>query len=95
LYATEVGGIGRFHPDDFPKTPISRQFVFSSAEKVHEAALRGNGLIDMESRHDLDEAINIGRGGIWLALSEDQYSGLVTSKLQILEKTGEWALNKR
>ena len=35
----------RFHRDDLAKTPISRQFVFSSAEKIYEIARRGNGLV--------------------------------------------------
>ena len=70
----------RFHQDNLAKTPISRQFVFSSAERIYEAARRGNGLIDIESRHGLDEAINTGRGGTWLHLSEDQYSALVMPK---------------
>ena len=71
----------RFHLDDLRKTPISRQFVFQSAEKIYEAARRGNGLISVESRHDLDEAITIGRGGIWLRLTEDQCSALVAPGL--------------
>lgn len=70
----------RFHQDDLAKTPISRQFVFSSAEKIHEAARRGNGLTDVEPRHALDEAVTIGRGGAWLHLTEDQYSALVMPK---------------
>jgi len=70
----------RFHRDDLHKTPLSRQFVFQSAEKIHEAARRGNGLISVESRDDLDEAITLGRGGTWLRLSEDQYSALLAPR---------------
>ena len=70
----------RFHLSDLRKTPISRQFVFQSAEKIHEAARRGYGLISVESRDDLDEAITKGRGGIWLRLSEDQCSALAAPK---------------
>jgi hypothetical protein len=66
----------RFHRDDLRKTPISRQLVFQSAEKIYEAARRGNGLISVESRQNLDEAITTGRGGIWLRLTENQYSAL-------------------
>ena len=67
----------RFHRDDLAKTPITRKFVFSSADRIYEAARRGNGLIDVESHHALDEAVTIGRGGVWLHLTEDQYSALV------------------
>jgi hypothetical protein len=69
----------RFHQDDLPKTPISRGFVFRGAEKIYEAAQRGDGLIDMECRDALDEAVALGRGGIWLRLTEDQYSTLLMS----------------
>jgi len=70
----------RFHRDDLAKTPISRQFVFSSAEKIYEIARRGDGLISVESRQALDVAVTIGRGGIWLRLTEDQYAALVLPK---------------
>lgn len=70
----------RFHQGDLAKTPLSRQFVFSSAEKIHEAGRRGNGLVDMDSRDALDEAITTGRGGVWLYLTEDQYSAVVLPK---------------
>jgi len=61
----------RFHLADLRKTPISRRFVFQSAEKIREAVLRGNGLVDNESRDALDEAVTIGRGGVLLHLTED------------------------
>ena len=70
----------RFHQDNLAKTPISRPFVFSSAEKIREAARRGNGLLDMESRDALDEAVTIGRGGVWLHLNDDQYAALIMPK---------------
>lgn len=69
----------RFHQDDPAKTPISRKFAFSSAEKIHEAARRGNGLLDIESQHALIEAVNVGRGGVWLHLTEDQYEALIVA----------------
>ena len=67
----------RFHRDDLRKTPITRRFVFQGAQKIYDAARRGNGLASLESSLDLSEAITIGRGGIWLHLSEGQYSSLV------------------
>lgn len=77
----------RFHQDDLPKTPISRQFVFRSAEKIYEAARRGDGLVGIESGEALDEAVAIGRGGIWLRLTEDQYSALRMTKPSAPNKT--------
>jgi hypothetical protein len=60
IYMSSVRDAGgwhcRFHLDSFKDT-IPRQFVFQNAEKLYETARRGNGLISMESRHDLDAAI--------------------------------------
>lgn len=70
----------RFHRDDLAKTPISRQFVFSSAEKIYEIARRGDGLIGVESRQALDVAVTLGRGGTWLRLIEEQYAAVVLPK---------------
>jgi hypothetical protein len=70
----------RFHQDDLLKSPISRRFVFRRAEKIHEAAQRGNGLIDEESCQSLDGPVALGRGGIWLRLTEGQYSALVAPR---------------
>ena len=67
----------RFHQDDLGKTPVSKQFVFASAEKIYEAARRGDGLLHPESCQALDEGISVGRGGIWLHLTEEQHSVLV------------------
>jgi hypothetical protein len=58
-----IGRDCRFHQNDLRKTPISRGFVFRSAEKIYEVAQRGDGFIDMESRDALDEAVALGRGG--------------------------------
>lgn len=70
----------RFHQNDLPKTPISRQFVFSSAQKIYEAAQRGDGLVGIVSRDALDDAVAIGRGGLWLHLTDNQYSALLKSR---------------
>lgn len=66
----------RFHRDDLGKSPISRRFVFRTSEIIYECARRGNGL-NAESGQTLDEAIALGRGGIWLRLTESQYSVLL------------------
>jgi hypothetical protein len=78
---TATGWCCRFHADDLRKTPISRQFVFRTAEKICEAARRGDGLTTAPSRHALDEAVSMGRGGLWLHLTAHQYSTLISAKL--------------
>ena len=47
------------------KTPLARKLHFKSAEKVIELVVRGGGLSNLESRQALDQAIEIGRGGVF------------------------------
>jgi hypothetical protein len=56
------------------KTPLARKLHFKSAEKVIELVVRGGGLSNLESRQALDQAIEIGRGGVFLSLTEEQYA---------------------
>jgi len=65
----------RFHEDNLAKTPISRRLIFRS-RSIFEAARRGHGLTDMHSRQALAEAVAIGRGGIWLKLTEEQLQSI-------------------
>jgi hypothetical protein len=39
-------------------------------------AERGNALKDLAARQALDYAINMGRGSVWLWLSDEQYAKL-------------------
>ncbi len=66
----------RFHMDDLARTPISRRFVFRCQDKIAETARRGHGLTGLESRQALDEAVALGRGGIWLELDAAQLQTL-------------------
>jgi hypothetical protein len=67
----------RFHENNLAKSPITRRFVFNGAEKIYEAAKRAQGITDVVSRRALDEAIAKGCGGVWLRLSEKQFSTLL------------------
>lgn len=58
------------------RTPLSRALTFASAEKVTALVERGGGLTDLASHQALDEAITMGRGGVFLRLTEQQYSQL-------------------
>ena len=66
----------RFHKDDLAKTPISKLFVFRDATKIVEVVRRGRGITGIESRQVLDEAVALGRGGIWLELDANQFQAL-------------------
>lgn len=69
----------RFHADNLGKTPISRQFIFCEVQKIYDLARRGRGFTEKESRDAFDQAIKVGCGGVWLQLSEEQYSALVAA----------------
>jgi hypothetical protein len=58
------------------KTPLPKKLRFQSREKIRELAERGGGNMSLETRQSLDHGIEIGRGGIWLELSEEQYQTL-------------------
>jgi hypothetical protein len=88
-------GTAASHQNDLRKTPISRRFVFAGAEKVYEAARRGNGLMSMESRHGFQEAVTAGKGGIWLSLNQQQYAALVLPKPSISNKNRGPAIGHR
>jgi hypothetical protein len=60
------------------KTPLPRKLHFASSDKVVELVERGGGLSNLESRQALDQAIEIGRGGVFLNLTEEQYARLKT-----------------
>jgi hypothetical protein len=50
--------------------------IFRTQQKLYEAARRGHGLKDLASARSLDEAIATKRGGIWLDLTDEQYSSV-------------------
>ena len=55
---------------------LPREFAFDHATALREIARRGNGLIDDWDRTGFELALEIGRGGVWLRLSDDQYRAL-------------------
>jgi len=58
------------------KTPIPKQLNLVSQEKLFEIAERGGYDLNLEGRQAIQRAIEMGRGGIWLELSEEQYRKL-------------------
>lgn len=58
------------------KTPLPKKVRFKSEQKIREIAERGGCNLNLETRQSLDHGIEIGRGGIWLELSEEQYQKL-------------------
>jgi len=52
------------------KTPLPRKLHFTSPDKIIEIVERGGGLRDQESRLMLQPGISLGRGGVFLNLTE-------------------------
>ena len=58
------------------KTSLPRKVTLGSQEKVREMARRGGAAISLDTLQALDHGIEIGRGGIWLKLTDEQYQKL-------------------
>ena len=52
------------------------EFTFGNAATIREMVRRGNGLIDEWDRDGFEVGLELGRGGVWLRLSDDQYRAL-------------------
>ena len=63
-----------FRTEDRKKLP--REFCFRTAVTVREVVRRGNGLIDKWDSDGFELGLELGKGGVWLRLSDDQYRAL-------------------
>jgi hypothetical protein len=55
------------------KTTLPPKLTFSDPEKIRELARRGEAWGDSESRQMLEDAIDVGRGEVYLRLTPEQY----------------------
>jgi len=58
------------------QTPLPRRLHFNSSDKIVELVERGGGLPELASRQALELAIQVGRGGVFLNLTAEQYGKL-------------------
>lgn len=58
------------------KTPLPRKLAFADRDKIFELARRGGAKLDLEAQQAIHHALETGRGGVWLSLTEDQYQKL-------------------
>jgi hypothetical protein len=58
------------------KTPLPRKLTLEDPAKLFEMAERGGYRLNLEGRQAIAHGIETGRGGIWLELTEEQYSKL-------------------
>ena len=57
-------------------TPIPVRLNVIRQEKLFEIAESGGYRLNLEGRQAMQRAIELGRGGIWLELTEEQYRKL-------------------
>jgi hypothetical protein len=55
------------------KTALPRKVFLKDVDDVLQMAIRGGARMDTEKRHAFDYAIGMGRGGVWLELTDEQY----------------------
>jgi hypothetical protein len=60
------------------KTGLPRKLCIDDPAKLVEMAKRGGYSMNLEGRQAIERAIEAGRRGIWLELTEEQYSKLIT-----------------
>jgi len=58
------------------RKPLPKRLIFSTTAQIYETARRARGLISSWAREDLNLAIELGRGGIWLMLTDEQFLAL-------------------
>jgi hypothetical protein len=60
------------------KTPLPRKLTFATYDKIIQLAARAGALSNLESRQAVELGIGVGRGGVFLMLTEEQYAKLKT-----------------
>ena len=61
------------------KTALPRRLHFTSSDKLIELVERSGGFTDQDTRLMVNHGIEMGRGGIFLNLTADQYARLKTA----------------
>lgn len=57
-------------------TPLPRKLTFATADKVLQIAEHAGALTDLAARHAIEHGIEMGRGGVYLMLTPEQYAKL-------------------
>jgi len=58
------------------RTPLPRRLHFKDAEKIRTIIDKVGNFANLQDRQALDYGLAIGRGGVWLQLTEEQYRRL-------------------
>lgn len=62
------------------KTPLPRKLTFATSEKVLQLAEHAGALKDLATKQAIEHGIEMGRGGVFLTLSPEQYRRLLGKK---------------
>ena len=63
------------------QTTAAPAITFADPAKIVDMAGRGNAFKDLAAKQAMDYALNMGRGSVWLYLSDEQYAKLTTRQL--------------
>lgn len=62
------------------KTPLPRRLYFRDPEKIRSIVEKVDNFANLQDRQALDYGLEIGRGGVWLQLTEEQYRRLKSGR---------------
>ncbi|MBS1805052.1 MAG: hypothetical protein JST28_16960 [Acidobacteria bacterium] len=74
-YMLRAGWVCQFLEEDL-KTPLAHRLHFKDAEKIRAIVDKVGSFANLQDRQALDYGLNLGRGGVWLRLTEEQYQRL-------------------
>jgi hypothetical protein len=74
-FQTQTGWYCQFLEEDL-KTPLRKKLHLTDQQKLFEIAERGGCVLNLEAQQALQQAFEVGRGGTWLTLTEEQYRKL-------------------
>jgi len=78
-YMFREGWLCQFLEEDL-KTPLPRRLHFRDAEKIRAIVEKVGNFADLQDRQALDYGLEIGRGGVWLQLTQEQYERLTDQR---------------
>jgi len=84
-YMLREGWVCQFLEEDL-KTALPHRLHFKDAEKIRRIVDMVGNFANLQDRQALDYGLNIGRGGVWLQLTEEQYA--------LLKTDGSWMRGK-
>ena len=58
------------------KTPLPRTFTFATSDKILQLAEHTGALHNLECRQATEHGVSVGRGGVFLLLTNEQYGKL-------------------